>query len=88
MYSELFAIDDRQQSRRETVQKSTKRSGAVAIAAGRVDHIAIMGRCATRIAELTERPTAVAGGQVAKEGMATGPPFLIIFNFQVITSCT
>ena len=36
----------------------------------RVDHIAVKGRCATKIADLTS----------ASSG---GPPFLLIFNFQV-----
>lgn len=57
-----------------------------------MDHIATKGRCASKITELTTRSGGHAGeghaggnDDVDEEdgGSRLGPPFLVIFNFQV-----
>lgn len=49
-------------------------SGEACQTGGRVDHVAVKGRCGAKIAELTS---------TTEERGGVEPPFLLIFNFQV-----
>lgn len=49
------------------------------VGGGRIDHVALKGRCGAKISEV------IAGAGVdAGSGEDVSPPFLLIFNFQVI----
>ncbi|CAN0084047.1 unnamed protein product [Ectocarpus sp. 6 AP-2014] len=89
VYAELFTFASA--DRPHEVPAATVAEEACA-SSGRVDHIATKGRCALKITELTARSGGHAGedhaggnDDVDKEGGISrlGPPFLVIFNFQI-----
>lgn len=71
IYAELFTVRQPGFTPAKGEAVAGAGSGEGAGAGGeRVDHIAVKGRCGTKVAELTS----------ASSG---GPPFLLVFNFQV-----
>lgn len=75
VYAELFTfanqIDDSQSAT----------NGEAVVTGGRVDHIANKGRCGRKVADLTARVESAGDNDIG----GLGPPFLVIFNFQVST---
>lgn len=63
----------------------TATSGSTSATPGRADHIATQGRCGAKIEKLTAREEGGRAGEDVGGDISgdLGPPFLVIFNFQV-----
>ncbi|CAM9605762.1 unnamed protein product [Scytosiphon promiscuus] len=73
VYAELFTFANR------TEETPAATNGGMLATEGRVDHIATKGRCRRKVADLTVG--AAESGDNAVGDL--GPPFLMIFNFQI-----
>lgn len=75
VYAELFTFAT------QTDGAPAAANGEAFATGGRVDHIATKGRCGRKVANLTAGAEESGDNDVG----GLGPPFLIIFNFQVST---